>query len=393
MSLPPLSNIKVIDLTRARAGPTCVRHLADMGAQVVKVENPSQHAGLGRHHFDFQNLHRNKRSIAVNLKHAGGVGVIKRMAKDADVLVENYRPGVKHRLGIDYETLRPLNPRLIYASISGFGQSGPYADRPGVDQIAQGMGGLMSVTGMPGSGPVRVGIPVADLTSGMFLAMGVLSALYERERSGEGQWIHTSLLEAMVQMLDFQATRWLIGEEVPPQAGNNHPTGVPTNTFRARDGYLNIAPAGQDMYQRFCKAIEREDLLSNPDYQTGRQRFRSMRALLADIDDTLKSQPSDYWMPRLDEHRCIWAPINDTAQAAQDPQVRATGAFETIHHPEAGDFETIAAPFRMHNSPGVGVRGPAPRAGEHTAAVLGDLLGLDEREINDLAERGVVSSD
>ncbi|HEY7364301.1 MAG TPA: CoA transferase, partial [Methylomirabilota bacterium] len=211
----PLAHITVIDLTRARAGPTAARQLADMGANVIKVETRDVVEGdstsIG---FDFLNLHRNKRAMTLDLKHPRGVEVLKRLVSRADVLVENYRPDVKHRLGIDYETLSAINPRLVYGSISGFGQTGPYRDRPGYDQIAQGMGGLMSITGLPGQGPVRVGIPVADLTSGMFLAQGILVALLERERSGRGQWVHTSLLQAMVTMLDFQAGRWLIDGEI-----------------------------------------------------------------------------------------------------------------------------------------------------------------------------------
>ena len=389
MSLPPLSNIKVIDLTRARAGPTCVRHLADMGARVVKVENPAQDAGLGRHHFDFQNLHRNKRSIALNLKHASGVDVLKRMAKDADVLVENYRPGVKHRLGIDYETLRPLNPRLIYASISGFGQSGPYADRPGVDQIAQGLGGLMSVTGLPGNGPVRVGIPVADLTAGMFLAMGVLNALYERERSGEGQWIHTSLLEAMVQMLDFQATRWLIGKEVPPQAGNNHPTGVPTNTFRASDGYLNIAPAGQSMYQRFCKAIDRMDLYADERFNTPQQRQRNRDELNDIIADCLKDRTVADWVERINAAGVPCGPVYNIDQTFADPQVQHLGIAQNVSHPKLGDIEVLGTPVTLTRTPG-GVRMPTPEQGEHTYDVLTEL-GYSETEIAGLQGEGAVA--
>ena len=389
MSLPPLSNIKVIDLTRARAGPTCVRHLADMGAQVVKVENPAQDAGLGRHHFDFQNLHRNKRSIALNLKHASGVDVLKRMAKDADVLVENYRPGVKHRLGIDYETLRPLNPRLIYASISGFGQNGPYADRPGVDQIAQGLGGLMSVTGLPGNGPVRVGIPVADLTAGMFLAMGVLTALYERERSGEGQWLHTSLLEAMVQMLDFQATRWLIGKEVPPQAGNNHPTGVPTNTFRASDGYLNIAPAGQRMYQRFCEAIDRMDLYADERFNTPQQRQRNRDELNDIIADCLKDRTVADWVERINAAGVPCGPVYTIDQTFADPQVQHLEIARNVSHPKLGDIEVLGTPVTLTRTPG-GVRMPTPEQGEHTYDVLTEL-GYSETEIAGLQGEGAVA--
>ena len=389
MSLPPLSNIKVIDLTRARAGPTCVRHLADMGAQVVKVENPAQDAGLGRHHFDFQNLHRNKRSIALNLKHSSGVDVLKRMAKDADVLVENYRPGVKHRLGIDYETLRPLNPRLIYASISGFGQNGPYADRPGVDQIAQGLGGLMSVTGLPGNGPVRVGIPVADLTAGMFLAMGVLTALYERERSGEGQWLHTSLLEAMVQMLDFQATRWLIGNEVPPQAGNNHPTGVPTNTFRASDGYLNIAPAGQRMYQRFCEAIDRMDLYADERFNTPQQRQRNRDELNDIIADCLKDRTVADWVERINAAGVPCGPVYTIDQTFADPQVQHLEIARNVSHPKLGDIEVLGTPVTLTRTPG-GVRMPTPEQGEHTYDVLTEL-GYSETEIAGLQGEGAVA--
>src|SRR2546426_178350 len=253
----PLEPYTLIDLTRARSGPTCVRQLAEMGAKVIKVENKGED-DCARDGFDFQNLHRNKRSITLDLKNPRGVEVLKRLAARADVLVENYRPDVKHRLGIDYETLSKVNPRLVYGSISGFGQSGPYRDRPGYDQIAQGMGGLMSITGLPGQGPVRVGIPVADLTAGMFLAHGILVALLERERSGRGQWVHTSLLEAMVRMLDFQASRWTLGKEIPPQAGNDHPTGIPTGVFKTSDGHINIAASGQVMDRRLRQAVGAE---------------------------------------------------------------------------------------------------------------------------------------
>src|SRR6201993_2946209 len=256
----PLARFKVLDLSRVRAGPTAVRQLADWGAQVIKVESPEGDAGMGgeRHGPDFQNLHRNKRSMTLNLKSPEGVDILKRLVRGADVLVENYRPDVKFRLGIDYETLRKVNPRLVYGSISGFGQDGPYRERPGFDQIAQGMGGLMSVTGLPGQGPVRVGIPVADLTAGPFLAQAILVALPQRRAPGRGpgggQWVHTSLLQAMVTMLDFQATRWLIDGEVPPQAGNDHPTGIPTGVFRTADGHINIAASGPRMFARLCAA-------------------------------------------------------------------------------------------------------------------------------------------
>src|SRR5881394_562196 len=263
----PLEPYTVIDLTRARSGPTCVRQLAEMGANVIKVENKGED-DFARDGFDFQNLHRNKRSITLDLKNPRGVDVLKRLVAKADVLVENYRPDVKHRLGIDYETLSKVNPRLVYGSISGFGQSGPYRDRPGYDQIAQGMGGLMSITGLPGQGPVRVGIPVADLSAGIFCALGILVALLEREVSGEGQYVESSLLAAQIAMLDFQAARWLIAGEVAPQAGNDHPTTIPTGVFKTRDGHINIASAGDEIFRRLCRALDRSELADDPSYHT-----------------------------------------------------------------------------------------------------------------------------
>src|ERR1700724_1708873 len=266
-----LGRFTVLDLTRVRSGPTCVRQLADWGANVIKIETPAaldtgEPLGGPRDGPDFMNLHRNKRSITLNLKSPEGVAAFKRMVKNADVVVENFRPAVKARLGIDYASLRKINPRLVYASISGFGQDGPYRERPGFDQIAQGMGGLMSITGLPGQGPVRVGIPVADLTAGIFCAMGILVALLEREQSGEGQWVQSNLLAAQIAMLDFQAARWTIGHEVPGQAGNDHPTSIPTGVFPTSDGHINIAAAGTHIYKRFCEAINAPHLVVDPSY-------------------------------------------------------------------------------------------------------------------------------
>ncbi|HZE45729.1 MAG TPA: CoA transferase, partial [Xanthobacteraceae bacterium] len=279
-----LSRFTVLDLTRVRSGPTCVRQLADWGANVIKIESPPQlesgePPGGPREGSDFQNLHRNKRSITLNLKAPEGLAVFRRLVKKADVVVENFRPDVKKRLGIDYKDLRKINPRIVYGSISGFGQSGPYATRPGFDQIAQGMGGLMSITGLPGQGPVRVGIPIADLTAGLFCATGILTALLEREKSGKGQHIETSLLQAQIFMLDFQAARYLVKGEVAKQAGNNHPTSIPTGVFKTADGHINIASTGQKIWERFCKAIEAPDMLANPDYANGASRSKNRDAL------------------------------------------------------------------------------------------------------------------
>lgn len=266
----PLSRFKVIDLTRARAGPTAVKQLADWGADVIRIELPpsmgAEIMGADRHGYEALNLHRNKRSLTLNLKSEEGRKIFFELAEGADVVVENYRPEVKHRLGIDYEAVRKVNPRIVYGSISGFGQEGPYAARPGLDQIAQGLSGLMSVTGEPGTGPMRVGIPISDLSAGMMLAQGVLLALLERESSGEGQWVHTSLLEAQIQMMDLQVARYLIKGEVPGQAGNNHPTFAPTGVFETADGLINIQSGPQHLWERLAPAIGAPELLERPGY-------------------------------------------------------------------------------------------------------------------------------
>jgi formyl-CoA transferase len=369
----PLDGVSIIDLTRARAGPTAVRQLADMGASVVKVESrddPDQ--TFARHGFDFQNLHRNKRSLTLDLKKPEGVAILKKLAAKADVLVENYRPDVKRRLGIDYETLGAINPRLIYGSISGFGQSGPYRDRPGYDQIAQGLGGLMSITGLPGQGPVRVGIPVADLTAGIFLAQGILVALYERTRSGQGQWVHTSLLEAMVTMLDFQAARWLIGEEIPPQAGNDHPTGIPTGVFRTADGHINIAASGQQMFRRLCEALGTEPLIDDPRFKTPPDRSKNRQELTRELEKATVTRPSAQWVAALNEAGVPSGPILNVKEVFENEQVKHLGLAVPIKSPKLGDLLVQRVPSTLSRTPG-SVRTPTPEAGEHNEEILRDL--------------------
>jgi len=373
MSPLPLEHIAVVDLTRARSGPTAVRQLADMGARVVKVETRELVAGdstdLG---FDYLNLHRNKRSMTLDLKHPRGVEVLKRLAGRSDVVVENFRPDVKHRLGIDYEALSAINPRLIYASISGFGQTGPYADRPGYDQIAQGMGGLMSVTGLPGQGPVRVGIPVADLTSGLFLAQAILVALIEREKSGRGQWVHTSLLQAMVTMLDFQAARWLIDGEIPPQAGNDHPTGIPTGVFTTADGHINIAASGQVMYRRLCEAIGAPALIDDPRFKTLADRSKNRKAMNEELDKVLVTRTSAEWIDRLNKAGVPTGPIYNIKQVFEDEHVKTLGLAQPVRHPERGEMFVQGLPATLSRTPG-SIRMPAPTHGEHTDEVLREL--------------------
>lgn len=388
----PLARYTVLDLTRARAGPTCVRQLVDWGARAIKIEMPGGRSGDGmggnRHGFDFQNLHRGKQALTLNLREAEGVAIFKKLVKDADVVVENYRPDVKRRLGIDYESLRPLNPRLIYGSISGFGQSGPYRDRPGVDQIAQGMGGLMSITGIPGQGPVRVGIPIADLCAGILLAQGILVALIERESTGEGQWVHTSLLEAMLSMLDFQASRWLMSGEVPPQAGNNHPTGIPTGVFETRDGHINIAAAGDEIYERFCKAIERPDLLTDPRFATSRARSDHRDALMEALMRVTRLKPSADWVVLLNKVGVPCGPIYRVDEAFADPQVRHLEMAQPVHSPALGDLTILGHPV-SHGPRRLPIRGPAPELGQDNEEIL-SALGYAKDQIADLAQRGII---
>jgi crotonobetainyl-CoA:carnitine CoA-transferase CaiB-like acyl-CoA transferase len=388
-----LSRFTVLDLTRVRAGPTCARQLADWGANVIKIEMPArgvENNGPGgpRDGPDFQNLHRNKRSMTLNLKEEAGRAIFMALAKRADVVVENYRPDVKQRLGIAYDDLKAVNPKLVLASISGFGQDGPYSKRPGFDQIAQGMGGLMSITGLPGQGPVRVGIPVADLCAGLFAAQGILVALLERERSGEGQWVQTSLLQAQVFMLDFQAARWLVDHEVPKQAGNNHPTSIPTGVFPTADGHINIAAAGQEIWRRFCRAIGEQKLASDPAYATPSARSKNRDQLNAAIAEVTRRLPSAHWIDALNQAGVPCGPINTIDQVFDDPQIRHLGMAQPVRSHERGDTELVGQPVSLSRTPSR-IRTPPPLMGEHTEEILADL-GYDDARIAELRGAGVI---
>ena len=387
----PLARFCVLDLTRVRAGPTAVRQLADWGAKVIKIEappGPGEGMGGPRHGPDFQNLHRNKRSLTLDLKSPEGIEIFRKLVRAADVLVENYRPDVKTRLGIDYDALKPLNRRLVYASISGFRQSGPYRDRPGFDQIAQGMGGLMSITGLPGQGPVRVGIPIADLSAGVFTAMGILIALLEREVSGEGQWVESSLLAAQIAMLDFQAARWLIAQEVPEQAGNDHPTSIPTGVFKTRDGHINIASAGDEIFGRLCRALDAPALADHPDYRTGRLRSQNREALNAAIQGITATRSAAEWIERFNKAGVPAGPIYRIDQVFADPQVQHLGIAQGVDHPKLGRLELVGQAVTLSRTPSR-LQTASPEPGEHTDAIL-EELGYSEADIAGLRERRVV---
>jgi crotonobetainyl-CoA:carnitine CoA-transferase CaiB-like acyl-CoA transferase len=388
----PLSRFNVLDLTRVRSGPLAVRQLADWGANVIKIEAPeavdgSKGMGGERDGSDFQNTHRNKRSITLNLKLPEGRELFYSLVAKADVVVENYRPDVKSRLGIDYERLRAVNKRIVLASISGFGQDGPYARRPGFDQIAQGMGGLMSVTGLPGQGPVRAGIPIADLSTGLYAAIGILVALLEREVSGEGQWVHTSLLEAQIAMMDFQATRWLIDKERPGQAGNNHPTSIPTGLFSACDGRFNLAGGGEAMWRRICSALELDNIADRPEFASEELRSKNRDALNAILQERFIQGTVSHWVTRLNEAGVPCGPVYGVDEMFSDPQVEALDMRLRVHHKRLGLLDLLRNPVSL--SRGVRRAEPTPERGEHTADVLKEF-GLAAEQIASLRAQNVI---
>jgi formyl-CoA transferase len=378
-----LSRFTVLDLTRIRSGPTAVRQFADWGANVIKIDALSDDAGSEqpggpRQGSDFQNLHRNKRAMTLNLKDPRGLAVFKRLIEKADVVVENFRPDVKARLGIDYESLKAINPGIVYASISGFGQDGPYHKRPGFDQIAQGMGGLMSITGAPGEGPMRVGIPVADLTAGLFCALGVLTALLERDVSGQGQWVQTSLLQAQIFMLDFQASRWLMEGEVPRQAGNNHPTSIPTGVFKTSDGYINIATTGGKIWERCAQAIGAPELIAHPDYATGPARSKNRDALNAAISACTEKRTTEEWVNDLNAAGVPCGPIYSVDQMFADAQVKHLGLAQDVPNDQNRKITLVAQPFTLSRTPSHMAARP-PEVGEQTEELLAEFgFGADE---------------
>lgn len=381
-----LGDVRVVDLTSARSGPMCTRILADFGAAVMWIERPGEPSVL-RESFDEVDLHRGKKSVILDLGRHDGVEVLKRLVAGADVVVENYRPRVKKQLGIDYETLGARNPRLIYASISGFGQSGPYQDRPGYDQIIQGMSGLMSLTGTEATGPLRVGIPIADLLAGYFAAQGILLALLERERSGRGQWVETSLLTALVASLSFQGAKYLSTGETPGPVGNHHPLVAPMGVYPARDGYLNLAVGTEEMWRRLCRAVHRSDLAEDARFRLNQDRVRQREALNVALEAILITQPVAHWVSLLNEAGVACGPVYQLSQVFADPQVQHARLVSHVDHPVYGPTKVLGVPVTLHRTPGK-IGGPSPIRGEHTREVL-EGLGYDQDAIARLLSQGV----
>jgi len=388
-----LNRLRVLDLSRVRAGPTCARIFADFGADVIKIESPpgldpNENMSGPRHGYDMQNLHRNKRSLTLNLKTEQGKAILNSLIGTADLLIENFRPDVKDRLGLDFATLHALNPRLILVSISGFGQSGPYRTRAGFDQIAQGMGGLMSVTGLPGQGPVRAGIAVADSAAGLYGAVGALVALQEREASGLGQWVQTSLLEAQIAMMDFQAARYLVEGKVPPQAGNDHPYSTPMGVYAVRDGHINIGVGAEGHWRSFCGAIGRPDLADDQRYDDMDKRFAARPELRELIESILTTQDAGHWLDAFEAAGVPAGPIYTVDAMFEDRQVKHLGIAQPVSHPVIGDYRVIGEPVGLSRTP-AGVATPTPDAGDHNDEILAEL-GYDAAAIVALRASGAI---
>jgi crotonobetainyl-CoA:carnitine CoA-transferase CaiB-like acyl-CoA transferase len=395
----PLAGIRVLDLGRHLAGPTCAMWLGDLGADVIKIEKPGEGddgRAAGPPFFEGQSAfflaaNRNKRSIELDVKRPEGQDLFRRLACTADVVVENFRPGVMEALGIGYPAISEMNPRIVYCSISGFGADGPYADRPGLDQIVQGVSGLMSVTGFEGGEPVRVGIPIADLLTGLFAAYGVLAALQARERTGRGQHLHTSLLESMVGMLSFQAVRYLNGAGVPPPAGNHHPLNAPYGVFRARDGYLTIGATGDKRWHRLCEVLGTQEWLDDPRFRTNGDRYQNRELLAELISERLQERTVDEWEHLLNQAGIPSGPIYRIDQAMAHPQVLHREMVVEVPHPTMGTVRLLGLPVKLSETPGA-VRLAPPLLGQHTQEVLAEI-GVTSDELRQLRMRGVIGRD
>jgi crotonobetainyl-CoA:carnitine CoA-transferase CaiB-like acyl-CoA transferase len=392
-----LENLRVLDVTQVLAGPFCTQLLGDMGADVLKIEPPGRgdqsrkamgYFAKGADTVQFLAVNRNKKSLTLNLKTPEGQEVFHRLVRDADVVVENYRPGVTTKLGIDYPTLREVNPRIVYASISGFGQTGPYAARGGHDLIAQGMSGVMSVTGEPGGRPAKAGLSVGDLSAGLFCAFGILAACVARERTGRGQWVDTSIFESPLALSIFEtAELWATGN-VPRPLGSGNRTSAPNQAFAAGDGYLTICATNQRLWTRLCEVLDREDLAADQRFRTNLDRMSHQRELAEQLEITLRTRSAREWVTLITAAGIPAGPIHNYQEVLDDPHTRDREMVVEMEHPVEGTIRGLGIPVKLSDTPGA-VRRAAPLLGEHTAATLAGI-GFTAEQINDLADRGII---
>ncbi len=392
----PLEGMKVLDFTQIMAGPFCTMLLADMGADVIKVEKPdggddTRRMGppfLNGESAAFLGINRNKRSVILNIKDEQGVGIAHRMAKDADVLIQNFRPGTLERIGLGYQDMQKLNPALIYCNISGFGNTGPYKDRGGFDLVAQGMSGLMSITGLPDSLPVKVGVPITDLNAGMYATYGILSAYISRLKTGNGQLVDASLLEAGIAYTFWESSIFFATGQLPTPLGSAHRLSAPYQAFPTSDGYINIGAANQANWERLCRAIDRHELLEDPRFATNADRMQNLEELVTTLEATFATRSTAQWLEALEKAGVPGGPINNIADVYADPQVQAREMMVEMEHPQAGRVRNIGIPVKLSETPG-SVRRPAPTLGQHTNEVLAEF-GYSSDDITKLRESGAV---
>ena len=392
-----LSGVRVLDLTRALAGPYCTLMLGDYGADVIKIELPGR--GDDTRHWGppyidgesayFLSINRNKRSLTLNLKDPAGREVFMRLTRNADVVVENFTPGVVNRLGIDYEAVKAENPRIVYSSISGFGQTGPYREKPAYDQMMQGLGGIMSLTGDPDGQPQKTGVALADIGAGMLAAYAVMTALFHRERTGEGQYIDVSMLDLQVAWLTYQAATYFATDTPPPRVGAAHPNLVPYQAFKCADGkYINVAVGNERFWQRFCKALGREDLVEMPEYAQNKDRVKNRDQLVALLQQEFDTRSTNRWVDILEEAGVPCGPINDLADVFSDPQVKARDMLLEVQHPSAGKIKQTGIPIKFSATPG-SIDSPPPLLGQHSKEILLEL-GYSQDEVEALEQQEVI---
>ena len=389
-----LDGVKVLDCSQILAGPFCSMLLADMGADVIKIEKPNggddtRRMGppfVGEESVAFLAMNRNKRSVVLNFKEPSGVEALKRLAEDADVVIENYRTGTMERLGLGYEDLKKINPKIIYCSISGFGRTGPYANRAGFDLVAQGMSGLMSFTGVPDSPPVKVGVPIADMNAGMFATYGILTAYINRLRKGEGQYLEVSLLEAAIAYTVWESSSFFATGGVPGPLGSSHRLSAPYQALRTKDGHINIGAPNQSNFERFCRAIDRIDLIDSAEFQDNASRLTNRAALEVELEKTLTGKSSEQWLAIMDEAGVPAGPILNMSEVWSDEQVLARDLDVPLEHPTAGTVRNIGLVAKLYGTPGR-ITGPAPVFAQHTREVLIDA-GFTAEEITALIESG-----